>query len=112
MWQCSQAAAVSPETMLLIHFMPPWFNLGEPAMEETLHDMPLFRNVMRLDGWDEHLPDDSAILRFRHVLDKHKLCTADAAGCRRPTQRQMTAAQERHGRPKNERSRGKWMNGN
>ncbi len=63
----------SPETMLRIHFMQQWFALSDPAMEEALHDMPVFREFAGLEGWDERLPDESTILRFRHVLDKHKL---------------------------------------
>ena len=63
----------SPETMLRIHFMQQWFALSDPTMEEALHDMPVFREFAGLEGWDERLPDESTILRFRHVLDKHKL---------------------------------------
>ena len=63
----------SPETMLRIHFMQQWFALSDPAMEEALHDMPVFREFAGLEGWDQRLPDESTILRFRHVLEKHKL---------------------------------------
>jgi IS5 family transposase len=61
------------EAMLRIHFMQQWFNLSDPAMEDALHDVPLFREFAGLGGWDDRLPDESTILRFRHVLDKHKL---------------------------------------
>ncbi len=60
------------ETMLRIHFMQQWFTLSDPAMEEALHDTPLFREFAGL-GWDTRLPDESTILRFRHLLEKHKL---------------------------------------
>jgi IS5 family transposase len=63
----------APETMLRIHFMQQWFNLSDPAMEEALHDVPLFREFAGLGTWDDRLPDESTILRFRHVLEKHKL---------------------------------------
>lgn len=62
-----------PETMLRVHFMQQWFALSDPAMEEALHDMPLFRQFVGLEGWGERLPDESTILRFRHVLEKHRL---------------------------------------
>ena len=39
------------ETMLRIHFMQQWFNLSDPAIEEALHDMPLFREFAGLEGW-------------------------------------------------------------
>ncbi len=61
------------ETMLRIHFMQQWFNLSDPAMEESLHDIPLFREFAGLDSWSERLPDETTILRFRHLLDKHRL---------------------------------------
>jgi IS5 family transposase len=60
------------ETMLRLHFMQQWFTLSDPAMEEALHDVPLFREFAGL-GWDSRLPDESTILRFRHLLEKHKL---------------------------------------
>ena len=61
------------ESLLRIHFMQQWFTLSDPAMEEALHDMPLFRDFAGLGGWDDRLPDESTILRFRHVLEKHNL---------------------------------------
>jgi transposase, IS5 family len=61
------------ETMLRIHFMQQWFTLSDPAMEEALHDVPLFREFSGLDNWTIRLPDESTILRFRHLLEKHKL---------------------------------------
>jgi transposase, IS5 family len=63
----------SVETMLRIHFMQQWFTLSDPAMEEALHDMPLFREFAGLGGWSDRLPDETTILRFRHLLEKHKL---------------------------------------
>jgi IS5 family transposase len=61
------------EALLRIHFMQQWFTLSDPAMEEALHDMPLFRDFAGLGGWDDRLPDESTILRFRHALEKHRL---------------------------------------
>jgi transposase, IS5 family len=61
------------EVMLRVHFMQQWFNLSDPAMEEALHDMALFRDFAGLGGWDERVPDETTILRFRRVLETHKL---------------------------------------
>ncbi len=61
------------EPMLRIHFMQQWFNLSDPAMEDALHDVPLFHDFAGLGGWDDRLPDESTILRFRHLLEQHKL---------------------------------------
>jgi IS5 family transposase len=60
------------QTMLRIHFMQQCFTLSDPAMEEALHDVPLFRAFAQL-SWDQRLPDESTIQRFRHLLEKHKL---------------------------------------
>ena len=60
-------------TMLRIHFMQQWFGLSDPATEEALHDVPLYREFAGLDNWTTRLPDESTILRFRHLLEKHKL---------------------------------------
>ena len=60
-------------TMLRIHFMQQWFGLSDPAMEESLHDIPLHREFARLDAGVSRLPDESTILRFRHLLEKHEL---------------------------------------
>jgi IS5 family transposase len=62
----------SVETMLRIDFMQQWFTLSDSAMEEALHDVPLFREFAQL-GWDQRFPDETTILRFRHLLEKHKL---------------------------------------
>ena len=60
-------------TMLRIHFMQQWFSLSDPAMEEALHDIPLYREFALLDAGMTRLPDESTILRFRHLLEAHEL---------------------------------------
>ena len=57
--------------MLRIDLMQQWLTLSDPAMEEALHDVPLFREFAGAQGWDERLPEESTIPRFRHVLKKH-----------------------------------------
>jgi len=61
------------QTMLRIHFLQQWFNLSDPAMEEALYDTPMFREFAGLDAGDDNLPDESTILRFRHLLEAHNL---------------------------------------
>ncbi len=61
------------ETMLRIHFLQQWFNLSDPAMEEALYDTALFREFAGLDMGEDHLPDESTILRFRHLLEANHL---------------------------------------
>ena len=61
------------QTLLRIHFMQQWSKLSDPAMEEALHDVPAFRDFAGLSHWDEPIPSESSILRFRHLLERHKL---------------------------------------
>ena len=61
------------EVMLRVHFMQQWFNLSDPAMEEALHDVPLYREFARLGDVRSRLPDETTILRFRHLLERHDL---------------------------------------
>lgn len=61
------------EVMLRVHLLQQWFGLSDPAMEEALHDVPLYREFAGLEGPMRRLPDESTILRFRHLLEKHKL---------------------------------------
>lgn len=39
------------QAMLLVHFMPQWFNLSDPAMEEAFFDTSLYREFAELDGY-------------------------------------------------------------
>ena len=61
------------DVMLRIHFMQRWFGLSDPAMEESLHEVPLYREFAGLDAGISRLPDESTILRFRHLLETHDL---------------------------------------
>jgi IS5 family transposase len=60
-------------TMLRIHFLQQWFGLSDPAMEEALHDVPLYCEFAHLDPGMGRMPDESTILRFRHLLEENNL---------------------------------------
>jgi IS5 family transposase len=62
--------------MLRIHFMQQWFGYSEPATEEALHDIPLLRRFAGLGAFEDVMLDESIILRFRHLLEKHDLAVA------------------------------------
>ena len=65
--------AFAVETMLRIHFLQQWFGLSDPAMEEALHDVSLYCEFARLDPGAMRLPDETTILRFRHLLEANNL---------------------------------------
>jgi IS5 family transposase len=64
------------ERMLRIYFMQQWFNLSDPGAEEALYDSNSMRGFAGIELADEDVPDESTILRFRHLLEKHKLTEA------------------------------------
>jgi IS5 family transposase len=59
--------------MLRIHLLQQFFSHSDPAIEEALHDIPLYREFAQLDAGITRLPDESTILRFRHMLERHQL---------------------------------------
>ena len=61
------------EVMLRIHLLQQFFGHSDPAMEEALHDIPLYREFAKLDAGITRLPDESTILRFRHLLEQNDL---------------------------------------
>jgi IS5 family transposase len=61
------------ERMLRIHFMQQWFNLSDPGMEDALYDSESMRRFARIELVDDAIPDESTILRFRHLLERHGL---------------------------------------
>ena len=69
-----RVASVVTRSMLGIHYQQQWFALSDPAMEEALQDMLIFREFDRLDDV-ARLPDETTILRFRHLLERHDLAT-------------------------------------
>ena len=61
------------ELMLRIHFLQLWHNLSDPAMEEALYDRLSFQTFLGFDCFGGVIPDESSILRFRHLLEEHGL---------------------------------------
>ena len=64
---------VGLERMLRIHFLQHWFNLSDPAMEEALYDSRAMRRFVGIDLGREPVPDETTILKFRHLLEAHNL---------------------------------------
>ena len=61
------------ETMLRIHCLQHFFNLSDPAAEEALYDSESMRCFVGLELGEDTIPDESTILRFRHLLERHDL---------------------------------------
>jgi len=61
------------ERMLRIHFLQHWFNLSDPAVEESLYDSRAMRRFVGIDLGREPVPDETTICKFRHLLEAHNL---------------------------------------
>lgn len=61
------------ERMLRIYFMQNWFNLSDPAAEDALYDSESMRHFAGIELVEDDIPDESTILRFRHLLERHRL---------------------------------------
>jgi len=64
------------EKMLRVYFVQQWFDLSDPAAEDAIYDSESIRRFVGVELGEETVPDESTILRFRHLLEKHKLTEA------------------------------------
>ena len=64
------------ERMLRIYFMQQWFNLSDPQAEDAIYDSESMRRFAKVELAEDKIPDESTILRFRHLLEKHRLTEA------------------------------------
>src|ERR1700683_1705474 len=61
------------EKMLRIYFLQQWFNLSDPQAEDAIYDSESMRRFAKVELADDTVPDESTILRFRHLLEEHGL---------------------------------------
>jgi len=64
------------ERMLRVYFMQQWFNLSDPQAEDALYDIEPMRRFAGIELAEDTIPDESTILRFRHLLEEHRLTEA------------------------------------
>ena len=64
------------ETMLRIYFLQNWYALSDPMAEETLYDSEAMRRFAGIELGDDRIPDETTILNFRHLLERHGLTEA------------------------------------
>jgi len=62
--------------MLRTYFMQQWFNLSDPGVEEAFYESATLRRFAGVDLGVAPAPDETTVLRFRHLLEKHDLCGA------------------------------------
>jgi IS5 family transposase len=64
------------EKMLRIYFLQQWFDLSDPAAEDAIYDSASMRRFVGIELGEDTIPDESTILRFRHLLEEHDLTRA------------------------------------
>jgi len=68
--------AMPLEVMLRIYCLQQWYALSDPMAEESLYDSDAMRRFAGLELGDDRIPDETTILNFRHLLERHALTEA------------------------------------
>ena len=64
------------EVMLRVYFLQNWYALSDPMAEEMLYDSEAMRRFVGIELGDDRIPDETTILNFRHLLERHGLTEA------------------------------------
>lgn len=64
------------EKMLRIYFVQQWFDLSDPGAEDAIYDSESIRRFVGVELGEDTVPDETTILRFRRLLEKHGLTEA------------------------------------
>jgi transposase, IS5 family len=64
---------VGLERMLRMHCLQLWFDLSDPAVEEALYESTSMRAFVGIDLGREPVPDETTVMRFRHLLEANGL---------------------------------------
>jgi IS5 family transposase len=64
------------QSMLRIYFLQQWYSLSDPAAEEALYDISCMREFAQLELVEDAIPDETTILKFRRMIEDHKLSKA------------------------------------
>jgi len=66
------------ERMLRVDFVQQRSALSDPMAEEIRHDSDAIRHFAGIVLGCDRIPDETTILNFRHLLEKHHRPTAEA----------------------------------
>lgn len=64
------------ERMFRIYCLQQWYSLSDPAAEEALYDSIAMREFAGVRTDADVIPDESSILNFRRLLERHRLTEA------------------------------------
>ena len=63
----------SAKQLLRIHLQQQWYSFSDLAMEDALIEVPTMRRFAGIELISDRIPDETTILTFRHLLEKHGL---------------------------------------
>jgi transposase, IS5 family len=55
------------EKMLRIYFVQRWFDPSDPTAEDSIYDSESIRRFVGVELVEDRVPDETTILRFRHL---------------------------------------------
>ena len=84
--------------MLRIYCLQQWYNLSDPGAEEALYDIQSMRAFCGLELGRDAIPDETTILNFRHLLERHDLTKAMFAAVAEHLEARGATAARRHDR--------------
>ncbi|MFQ5544308.1 MAG: IS5 family transposase [Nitrospiria bacterium] len=61
------------EWMIRIYCLQQWYSLSDPGMEDALYDIESMRRFVGIKLASDAIPDETTLLNFRHLLEKHQL---------------------------------------
>lgn len=61
------------ERMFRIYCLQQWYNLSDPGAEEALYDSITMRQFAGVSSDADVIPDETSILNFRRLLERHQL---------------------------------------
>jgi len=59
--------------MLRVYFIQQWYAMSDPGMEDALYDIESMRRFAGLEFVEDTIPDETTILNFRRLLERHRL---------------------------------------
>ena len=67
---------IGVERMLRMYFLQQWYSLSDEGLEDALYDSQALRDFVGIDLSREQVPDATTLLKFRRLLEQHKLTQA------------------------------------
>ena len=61
------------ERMLRLYFVQQWYALSDEGLEDAVSDSAAIRQFVGIDLGHEEAPDATTVLKFRRLLEAHKL---------------------------------------